>query len=121
MLSGDRILLIAYGEVVAGVDLSRLEAEKVWVQDGSVRIQLPPAEVFSARIDNARTRVYSRQTGLLSAVDPHLETEARREAEERLKQAAVQDGILEVAERNARAALTSLLEGLGFQQIEFVQ
>jgi hypothetical protein len=80
---------------------------------------LPYAQVFSTRLDNARTRVYSRQTGLLVPVDPNLESRVRQEAEQQLLQAAVVDGILKTAQQNAQTTLTSLLQGLGFSSVEF--
>jgi hypothetical protein len=63
--------------------------------------------------------VYSRQTGLLVSVDPNLETQVRQEAERQLQQAALLDGILKTANTNARSTLTSLLQGLGFERVEF--
>jgi len=84
-----------------------------------VRLRLPAPQVFSTRLDNARTRVYSRQTGLLVPVDPNLETQVRQEAERQLQQAALADGVLKTALQNARTTLTSLLQGLGFAVVEF--
>src|SRR5262249_49113034 len=118
LLTADRILLIGHGEVVAGVDLGRISSGNVIVQGRSVRLRLPQPEIFSLRIDNQRTRVYSRDTGLLVPVDPNLETDVRREAERQLREAAMKDGILEAAGRNARATLTSFLKGLGFEQVD---
>jgi hypothetical protein len=118
-LAGDRLLMVVHGEVVAGVDFSGLESGDVAVEEKKVVLRLPSAQVFSTRIDNARTKVYSRQTGLLVPVDPNLETQVRQEAERQLQQAALLDGILKTANTNARATLTSLLQGLGFERVEF--
>ena len=118
-LAGDRLLMIVHGEVVAGVDFSGLKSGDVAVQDKRVILRLPSAQVFSTRIDNERTKVYSRQTGLLVPVDPNLETQVRQEAERQLLQAALLDGILKTANTNARTTLTSLLQGLGFERVEF--
>jgi hypothetical protein len=118
LLTADRILLIGHGEVVAGVDLSKIGSDDVVVQGRSVTFRLPKAEIFYDRIDNQKTRVYSRDTGILVPVDPNLETDVRREAERQLREAALRDGILEAAGRNAGATLTSFLKGLGFQQVE---
>jgi len=118
-LAGDRLLMIVHGEVVAGVDFSGLKGGDVAVEEKKVVLRLPPAQVFSTRIDNERTKVYSRQTGLLVPVDPNLETQVRQEAERQLQQAALLDGILKTANTNARSTLTSLLQGLGFEQVEF--
>jgi hypothetical protein len=75
--------------------------------------------VFSTRIDSAKTRVYSRETGLLVPSDPNLETQVRQEAERQLLEAAMADGILRTAQQNAATTITSLLQGLGFEKIEF--
>jgi hypothetical protein len=74
--------------------------------------------VFSTRLDSARTRVYSRQTGLLVPTDPNLETQVRQEAERQLLAAALADGILRTAQQNATSTITSLLRGLGFDKID---
>jgi hypothetical protein len=119
MLAGDRLLLIVHGEVTAGVDLGMLDASQLTIDGKTVTINLPEASVFSTRLDNARTRVYARETGLFTSPDPELESEVRREAERQLTQAALDGGILKTAETNARATLTSLLQGLGFEAVKF--
>lgn len=117
-LVGDRLLLVVEGEAVAGVDLGKLRPEDVTVTGRRVTVLLPQAELFSTRIDNEKTRVYSRETGLFSSLDPQLETEVRREAERQLREAALQGKILDHANDNARNTLTSFLHGLGFDQVE---
>jgi hypothetical protein len=116
-LTGDRILLIGHGEVIAGVDLSRVGPNDVIIHGKSITLRIPKPQILSTRIDNQKTRVFSRQTGILVPVDPNLETEVRREAETQLREAALRDGILAAAEQNARATLTTLLQGFGFETI----
>jgi len=120
-LAGDRLLLVAHGEVIAGVDLSKLQPKDVQVRGRSVSIRLPAAEIFTTSLDNARTRVYSRDTGLFSTPDPNLEGEVREEAERQLRTAALDDGILKIAETNARQTINSLLTSLGFTNVEIRQ
>jgi hypothetical protein len=117
-LAGDRLLLVVHGEVVAGINLASVQPGDVLIQGQRVSIHLPAAEVFSTRIDNARTRVYSRDTGLFSSPDPNLESEVREEAERQLRQAAVQDGILKTAADNARSTISGMLKGFGFHEVE---
>ena len=117
-LAGDRLLMMVHGEVVAGIDFSNLKPGDVKVDGRSVQLHLPAPEVFSTRIDNEKTRVYSRQTGLLVPTDPNLETEVRQEAERQLQEAALADGILKTAQQNATSNLNGLLQGLGFEKIE---
>jgi Protein of unknown function (DUF4230) len=118
-LAGDRLLLIVHGEVIGGVDLTKLQPGDVSVHGRQVTVHLPSPEILVTRLDNSKTRVYSRDTGLFSFPDPNLESAVREEAERQLEQAAQQDGILKSAEQNAREALTAILKGLGFAQIEF--
>ncbi len=117
-LAGDRLLLVVHGEVVAGINLAGVQPGDVLVQGQKVSIHLPAAELFSTRIDNARTRVYSRDTGLFSSPDPNLESEVRVEAERQLQQAALQDGILKTAADNARSTISGMLKGFGFHEVD---
>jgi hypothetical protein len=117
-MAGDRLLLMVHGEVVGGINLAGLQPSDVQIHRQKVSIHLPAAEVFSTRIDNAKTKVYSRDTGIFSSPDPNLESEVREEAERQLQQAALQDGILKVAADNARATISGMLKGLGFQEVD---
>ncbi len=117
-LVGDKLLLVAHGEVIAGVDLSLLKADDVVVNGDSVRVRLPAAQVLTTRIDNSRTRIYSRTTGLLVPADPNLESEVRLAAEQQIAQAALADGILDKARQNAQTSVSVLLHGLGFHAVD---
>ncbi len=117
-LVGEKLLLVANGEVVAGVDLSQLKPGDVTVKGDTVEVRLPAAQVLSTRIDNAQTHVYSRVTGLLVNADLNLESEVRQAAEQQIAQAALDDGILDKARQNARTSVTALLYGLGFHTVD---
>jgi hypothetical protein len=117
-LAGDRLLLLVHGEVIAGIDFSTLQNTNVSVTGKNVRLGLPHAQIFITRLDNAKTRVYSRQTGLLVPVDPNLETKVRQEAERQIHEAALADGILKTAQQNGRSTIIGMLRGLGFESID---
>jgi len=122
-LAGDKILMIVHGSTVAGVDLSQLKPDNVQITEGSngrsIRLTLPPSQVFATTVDEAKTRVYSRDTGIFVRADPNLESATRAKAQTDLQQAALNDGILDAASQNAHTAITALLEGLGFTQVSF--
>jgi hypothetical protein len=118
-LTGDRLLLMVHGEVVAGIDFSNLKPDGVRVDGKQVHLHLPAAQIFTVRLDSTKTRVYSRQTGLLVPTDPNLETQVRQEAERQMQEAALADGILRNAQQNAASTISSLLLGLGFEKIDF--
>jgi hypothetical protein len=117
-LVGDKLLLVAHGEVIAGVDLGQLKVGDVVVKGDAVKVLLPPPELLTTRIDNGRTRIYSRTTGLFANADPNLESEVRLTAEQQITQAALSDGILDKAKQNARTSVSALLYGLGFHTVD---
>jgi hypothetical protein len=118
LLAGDRILMIVHGQSIAGIDLSKLRPEDVQIDGRSIRVTLPASELFVTTIDNQRTRVYARSTGLLVSADQNLESEVRARAQDQLQKDALSDGILDAARKNACATVTTLLYGLGFQRVQ---
>lgn len=119
-LRGESVVLIAVGEVRAGVDLGELSQGDVSVEEGRVTIDLPDPEIFSSALDEEETRVYDRDQGLLDFnLDEDLETEARREAVSRLESSARDNGILEQAEENAETSLRAFIQSLGFEEVRF--
>ncbi|MEA3335239.1 MAG: DUF4230 domain-containing protein [Chloroflexota bacterium] len=122
LLLGDRLLLIAHGQVIAGVDLAELTAQDIRISDDrlEITVQLPASRILTHRLDNEKSYVYDRQQGFLTKGDPHLETEVRRVAERRLLEAACNGGILAKAEENAQRQLKILLQAMEFDNVEFV-
>ncbi len=119
-LFGDRLLLVAHGSVIAGVDLAEITESDISVDEqGVVTLQLPPAEIFIAALDNEKTYVYDREVGFLRRGDVELESAARLAAEKEILEAALSDGILEQAQVNAEAYLFRLLGSLGFSNVRF--
>src|SRR5471030_1973133 len=122
VIAGDRLLMIVHGQTIAGVDLSQLKPESVQITESggarSITLTLPPSTVFLTTIDENKTRVYKRDTGIFVSADPNLETQTRAKAQAELQQAALTDGILDAASKNARSTVTAMLEGLGFQHVE---
>lgn len=118
VLAGDKLLLIVHGQSIAGIDLAQLKSEDVKIDAQSIRVNLPASQLFVTSLDNEHTRVYSRTTGLLVQADQNLESDTRAKAQQQLQQAALSDGILDAARKNARATVTALLYSLGFQHVE---
>jgi hypothetical protein len=117
-LVGDKLLLTVHGEAIAGVDLGQLKPSDVVVHDKSVRVHLPPAQIFVTALDNSKTRVFSRDTGWFVPADPNLESEVRAKAEQELQSSAQAAGILDAARKNAASTVTKLLLSLGFEQVQ---
>ncbi len=118
-IAGDKLVFIGHGEVVAGVDLAKMQPDDVKVDGDNVTVKLPPAEIFHSSLDNQQSEVFERQTGVFSKPDSTLETRVRQEAENQIRQAATDSEILQQATQGAREALRKQLEMLGFGKIEF--
>lgn len=118
-LAGEKLVFVAHGEVVGGVDLSRLGREDVRVSGDSISVDLPEPEILYSRIDNEKSYVYERETGLFSDADKDLESQVRATAEEQLRASALEDGILAESERNAERTLDALLTSMGYTDVTF--
>lgn len=122
VLFGDRLLFIAHGVVIAGVDLSLLGPEDLKVQDNVLYVTLPEPEIFIATLDNEKSYVYDRDRGVLTRGDINLETTARRVAEREIRNSALEDGILEQAGQNAENYLYRLLLEIGnYDEVIFLR
>jgi hypothetical protein len=120
-LTSDKILLVAHGEVVAGVDLTELAPGDITVVSDTVTIRLPKAKILSSKLDNDKTYVYDRQTGIFNKPDPNLETQIRQVAEQQIVQGALEDDILGKAQTNAEDVIRTLVNGLGYSDVRFIE
>jgi len=121
LLFGDRLIFVAHGTVIAGIDLAELGEDDLWLDSGSLYVRLPEPRVFVATLDNDKSYVYDRDTGLFTKGNVDLETLARQAAEDEIEKAAVDDGILNQARTNAEYYLSRLFQTLGYPQVIFVQ
>jgi hypothetical protein len=118
ILFGDRILLIAHGEVIAGFDMSKLDADDIVVEGNSITMTLPAPQILVTNLNNEQTRVYDRRQGFLTKGDKDLESAARKAAEDTIRQAACEGGILSTASENGKKQLTVLLKSLQFTSVQ---
>ncbi|MDQ3018326.1 MAG: DUF4230 domain-containing protein [bacterium] len=116
-LVGDRILLVAHGEVIAGFDLTELTDKSFSGSGEKIKISLPAPKILVTRIDNSKTRVFDRDQGVLTKGDLNLEAEARQQAESAIQTAACEGGILDQATKNAREQLTIIFKSAGFTDV----
>ena len=119
-LFGDKILFVGHGTVIAGIDMSKMQPEDMRFENGVLTVKLPPAEIFIAALNNEKSYVYDRDTGVLTKPDINLETLVRQRAEEEILKAALEDGILEQAQLNAEAYLLKFFAALGYPNTIFV-
>jgi hypothetical protein len=119
-LFGDQLIFVAHGVVIAGIDLAHLPMDDLWLESGVLYVRLPEPQIFVATLDNDKSYVYDRETGLFTKGSANLETAARRTAEDEIVQAAIEDGILDQARINAEYFLLRLFNSLGYEDVIFV-
>ncbi|BBL78265.1 hypothetical protein RxyAA322_01190 [Rubrobacter xylanophilus] len=120
IFTGERVLLIATGEVEAGVDLSEIGSDDVRVSGESVTIRLPEPQILSVSLNERETRVYDRDFSPLNLrPDDELVEEARVAALEEIEDAARENGILDAAGRNAEDSIRAFVTTLGFEEVRF--
>lgn len=120
----EKILLFVLAEVLAGVELDKLDGGRV-TADGGARftIALPPPRILHVIIDDKETRVWDRRiTWWTPWVPPNmdLERQARLAGKDAIEKAALEMGILSQAKQNAEVTIRGLLMGLGAKSVVFV-
>ncbi len=119
-LTGEKLLLVAVGEVEAGVDLNELEQDDVRVVGKTVTIDLPNARILGSSLDEAQTRLYDRNRGLLKLRgNDELLEQARRNGEDKMVETAKEGGIVEQAQQNAEDTISTFVTSLGYQKVVF--
>ena len=127
-VAGDRSVMIAAGTVDAKVDFSNLTEQNVVVSEDrkSAVIHLPSPEIADPRVDNERTEVVARQRGLLTRIggvfsdQPINDQKLYVLAEQKLRVAAQESQLRDLAEKNTTAMLQALLRSLGFEQVTII-
>ena len=118
---GETMTFIAYGQVVAGVDLNNFTKNDILVIDSnSIEVKLPKAEIFNVIIDNQKSYVASRYKGPLASSDKDMESKVRQLAEIDCQNNALGQGILDKADANAKDTVSNLLLGFGFKVVSFI-
>lgn len=114
----NRLLMIAHGVAKAGVDLQKVTRDDVLIRGDHIAITLPRPVLTDVYLEENRTEVLERSTGLLRLFDQQMEQEARRQALEEIRKTARAAGILKDAEERTRLQLTVLARAAGFQAVE---
>jgi len=113
-LFGNKMLLQVHGTVIAGIDMQKLQPNDMQFQNGVLYVKLPAPEVFITALDESRTQVFNVQSGVFVKPDPNLVILGLQGAKEKILQAAIDDGILDQAEKNAEAYLIRFFAALGY-------
>lgn len=110
-LCAEYLTFIAYGEVVAGIDLSKFDISDITFKDNTVYIKLPPATIFYSLL-KPESHMVSHSSKVFCVRDLDMETEVRQTAVEYFQNYAISNNILENAYNNATEIVKSLVLNL---------
>jgi hypothetical protein len=120
-LYGEKMVLNAVGAINAGIDLSQVKAENVIAKDGVLTIQLPSPHLQDCILDEGKSYVVSRDTGIFARTAPNMDADSRRYAILQFRQSAIDGGILTEAQTQAQKVLSEFLSALRLEGINKVQ
>ncbi len=121
-LLGESLVFVAHGKVVAGVDFAEMSVDDIQVYGpDTVMVHLPEVKTFDdlPALDTGQSYVANRDTGLLASPDADMETEVRQLAEQKIREAAKESGLLDLARTNAENYMRDFLMSLGFTNVTF--
>jgi hypothetical protein len=111
----DRLVIVAKGKVMAGIDLSNLMPDDIYVEKDSISMTLPPARVFDVITNPSDFSTFSEAGDWPPAAATALKTQAR----DKILRRALNQGILNRANARAAAVMESFLRSLGYRNIWF--
>jgi hypothetical protein len=126
-VKGERIILIAEGDVEAYVDLSTLDDGDLVVDEDRIVITVPAPQLSEPRLDPSKTEVVANDRGLVDRIDdaltsgdPSPDSELYQQADAKITEAAGQSDLVERARGNTETFLTTLFEAAGFTEVVVV-
>ncbi len=115
-----KIALIVSGEAVGCVDFAKITQADIEFQgDTLVQVALPEPEICYYKVDHSQSKVFSKENTYFQ--DAALVEEAFRYAENNVKRAAMNSGILKQTQVNAEKILKPILEEVTGRRVVLVQ
>ncbi len=119
-----KLVLIATGEAVGCIDLTKLRMEDISATDSTLTVRLPGPELCYHKLDMENTRVHSFSRGswwsrlfVDEEEDKRTFELAYQNAEQQIKKAALESGMMQKTKENAVALLKPMLERMTGKQV----
>jgi len=116
----ERIVMLVYGDVKAGFDLSKMEDGDLWTDGSRAQLVLPPPEILSASIDYDRTHIVSYDRTFFLGNDPELEQATLSMGKDAIIKAALENDVLEMARQYGVLFFENHLRSLGFDEVQVI-
>lgn len=110
-----KAILIVQGEAIGCIDLTKIKAEDIITKDDTLIVHLPDPELCSYKIDHSKSKIYDTEYAFMN--EQSLMNEAYTRAEAKIKESALEMGILEQTKKNAELVLKPLLENVSGKKV----
>jgi len=116
----EQMLMLVYGTVKAGFDLDKMAENDLWTDGKRVQLTLPAPKILNVEPDNKRTHIVYYDKSWLVGHDITLEGETLQIADGKMRQEAIDAGILAQAEKFGKVYFENHLRSLGFTEVRVI-
>lgn len=109
----NKLVLIARGQIVAGINLKEIQPENIMTKEDTVLIELPPAKITDVIINPSGFEIFMEK-GNWSANEV---IELKKRAKHLMMERNIQQGLLKKASERAAVVLTGFLKNIGYKNI----
>lgn len=113
----EQMLMLVYGDVTAGFDLSQLGPDDLWTDGTRVQLHLPAPQILNTSIDFDATHIVHYERSFFVGNDPALQAELLASAQTLMAEAALEAGVLDLAAQFGQVFFENYLRSLGFTDI----
>ncbi|RDV14148.1 DUF4230 domain-containing protein [Pontibacter diazotrophicus] len=118
-IPNSKLVLIVSGEAVGCVDFAKITQADIQFQgDTLVQVALPAPEICYYKVDHSKSKVFSKENTYFQ--DAELVEEGYKYAEQNVKRAALNSGILRQTTENAEKILKPMLEEITGRRVVLV-
>ena len=123
VLGETKLLYVARGEVKAGLDLSKIKPQHIYIDGDSIMIKLPSPEILDSKVDVSKSQVYDYDRGFLNLgpdVAPQLQIQAQLYTLQQIKKNACEQNILQQANNKAVSLISQLMNNAGYANVKVI-
>jgi hypothetical protein len=118
LLGKDRIVLLAAGRVMMGIDLEKIRPSDMAMSGDAITVTLPAIELLAVELLPDQSRIFDSQRSWIFSEYQGLELEAMNEARRKLREEASRNSqMIRIAESQARLQVIEFLRKAGFQNV----
>jgi NAD dependent epimerase/dehydratase family enzyme len=117
-LPNAKAVLIIAGEVIAGIDLEKVQKDDIADSGTQITITLPKPEILMSKVNHEKSKIYNIEWGGFSTAN--LVDEAYKTAEMTIIEEARKTGFEEMCKNNAKALLTPIFREISGKEINIL-